>query len=54
MSSERYLHHFCFWHPTSFDFYVVILSPGTNENFLSHRLKKKMNPAGQLTIKKPE
>ena len=41
MSSEKNLHHFCFWHPTSFDFYMVILSPGTNEIFLPHRLKKK-------------
>ena len=40
MSSEKNLHHFCFWHPISFDFYMVILSPGTNENFLPHRLKK--------------
>ena len=47
MSSEKNLHHFCFWHPLSFDFYMVILSPGTNENFLPHRLKKKLNPAGQ-------
>ena len=40
MSSEKNLHHFCFWHSLSFDFYMVILSPGTNENFLPHRLKK--------------
>ena len=45
-SSEKNLHHFCFWHPTSFNFYMVILSPGTNENFLPHQLKK-MNPGGQ-------
>ena len=44
---KKNLHHFCFWHPTSFDFYMVKLLPGTNENFLPHRLKKKMNPAGQ-------
>ena len=40
MLSEKNLHHFCFWHPLSFDFYMVILSPGTNENFPPHRLKK--------------
>ena len=27
MSSERNLHHFCFWHPPLFGFYVVLLSP---------------------------
>ena len=47
MSPEKNLHHFCFWHPSSFDFYVVILSPGTNKIFLPDRLKKKSNPAGQ-------
>ena len=40
MSSEKNLHHFCFWQPTSFDFYMVVLPPGTNQNFLPHRLKK--------------
>ena len=42
MSSEKNSHHFCFWHPPSFDFYiVVILSPGVNDFFLPDRLKKK-------------
>ena len=40
MSPEKNLHHFCFWHPPSFDFHIVILSSGTNEIFLPDRLKK--------------
>ena len=44
---EKNLHHVCFWHRTSFDFYIVILSYGTNEIFLPDRLKKNINPAGQ-------
>ena len=47
MSSEKNLHHFCFWHPPSYDFYIVILSSGINEFFLPDGLKKKINPAGQ-------
>ena len=47
MSSEKNLHHFCFWHPPSFDFYMVKLSSGTNESFLPDQLKKIINPAGQ-------
>ena len=47
MSSEKNLHHFCFWHPTSFDFYMVILSTGTNENFATTPVEKKLIPAGQ-------
>ena len=43
---KKNLHHFCFWHPLSFDFYIVMISSGTNENFLPDRLKK-LNPAGQ-------
>ena len=40
MSSEKNLHHFCFCHPPSFDFYIVILSSGTNGIFLPDRLKE--------------
>ena len=41
------MHHFCFWHPPSFDFYIVIISPGTNEFFLPDRLEK--NPIQQTS-----
>ena len=47
MSPDKNLHHFCFSHQPSFDLYIVILSPGTNEIFLPDRLKK--NPI-QLAI----
>ena len=46
MPPEENLHHFCFWHPLSFDFNIGILLTGTNEFFLQDRLKKS-NPAGQ-------
>ena len=41
------MHHFCFYHIPSFDFYIVILSSGTYENILPDRFKKKKNPAGK-------
>ena len=48
MSPEKNLHHFCLWHLPLFDFYIVILSPGTNEIGLPDRLiEKKSNLAGQ-------
>ena len=34
MASEKNLHHFCFWHPPLFNFYIAILLPGTKEIFL--------------------
>ena len=34
MSLIKSLHRFCFWHLTSIDFYVVLLSPAPNEVFL--------------------
>ena len=40
MSPEKNLHHFCFWNLPSFDFYIIILSPGKNEIFLQRRIKK--------------
>ena len=40
MSPEKNLHHFCFWHPPSFDFFIVILPSVTNEFFLSDIEKK--------------
>ena len=40
MASEKNLHHFCFWHPPLFNFYIVILLPGTNEIFLPDGLKR--------------
>ena len=46
MSPEKNLHHFCIWHPPSFDFYIVILSPGINEFFSTRPIEK--NPI-QLT-----
>ena len=50
LSPEKNLHHFCFWHPPSFDFYIVILSPGTNEFFLPDRLKNPIQLASPRTI----
>ena len=40
MASEKNLHHFCFWHPPLFNFFIVILLPGTKEIFLPDGLKK--------------
>ena len=40
MVSEKNLHHFSFWHPTLFNFYIVILLPGTKEIFLPDGLKR--------------
>ena len=40
MASEKNLHHFCFWHPPLFNFYIVILLPGTKEIFLPDGLKR--------------
>ena len=54
MSPENIRHHFCIWHPPSFDFYIAMLSHGTNEIFLPDRLKKKSNPAGQPSDYKAE
>ena len=54
MSSEKNSHHFCFWHPPSFDFnIVVILSPGVNDFFLPDRLKKNQYslPALRLQVR---
>ena len=39
MASEKNLHHFCFWHPPLFNFYIVIRLPGTKEIFLPDGLK---------------
>ena len=52
MSSEKNLHHFCFWHPSSFELYIVLLSSGTNEIFLPDRLKKKIQLASPQTTRK--
>ena len=40
MWPENSLHHFCFGRQSAFDFYMYILSSGTNEMFLPNRLKK--------------
>ena len=40
MSSEKNLHHFGFWHPPLFNFYIDILLPGTKEIFLPDGLKR--------------
>ena len=40
MASEKNLHHFCFWHPPLFNFYIVILLPGTKDIFLPDGLKR--------------
>ena len=37
MSPEKI--HFCFWHPPSFDFYIVMISPRTN-NFSTRLIGK--------------
>ena len=50
MSPEKNLYLFCFWHPPSFDFHIVIIAPGINETFLPDRLKKS-NPAYQPQTK---
>ena len=49
MSPQKNLHHFCFWHPPSFDFYIVILSPGISVFFSTRPIEKKSNPADQLS-----
>ena len=51
MASEKNLHHFCFWHPPLFNFFIVILLPGTKEIFLPDGLKKiLLQLASPLTI----
>ena len=40
MSPENNVDYLCFWHPSSFDLYIVILSPGTNDFILPERLKR--------------
>ena len=47
MVSEKNLHHFCFWHPPLFNFYIVILLPVTKEIFLPDGLKRFLTPARQ-------
>ena len=39
-SSEKHLHHFCFWHPLLFGFNIMILSSAINGFFLPSGLKK--------------
>ena len=51
MASEKNLHHFCFWHPPLFNFYIVILLPGTKDIFLPDGLKRfLLQLASPLTI----
>ena len=48
LSSEKNLHHVCFWHPPSFDICIVILLPDTNEFFLPDRLQKKIQSSWHM------
>ena len=53
MSPEKKSALHLFWHPYSFDLYIVILTPGTNDISFPDRLKK-INPAGQHSELKPQ
>ena len=51
IASEKNLHHFSFWHPPLFNFYIVIFLPGTKEIFLPDGLKRfLLQLASPLTI----
>ena len=44
MLSEKNMHHFCFWHPPLFGFYMMILLSGINGMFLPSGLENKCHP----------
>ena len=48
LSSEKILHHVCFWHQPSFDICIVILLPDTNEFFSPRPLAKKIQSSWHM------